>query len=226
MAAETTVLELLNAGDRILVHRELYGGTYRLLSMATTGRRYDLEYIDAGNPDELRTALARPTKLVWIETPTNPLMTLIDIAETARIVHEAGALLLVDNTFLSPYFQNPLTLGADIVVHSGTKFLGGHNDTLAGFLVTNREEISEQLRFLIKTTGAGLAPFDSWLILRGIKTLGIRMEQAQKNADMIHAALDYVQGSNRILEKLVSGEWDEQFLVAEPGHLIRHGDFF
>ena len=181
MAAETTVLELLNAGDRILVHRELYGGTYRLLSMATTGRRYDLEYIDAGNPDELRTALARPTKLVWIETPTNPLMTLIDIAETARIVHEAGALLLVDNTFLSPYFQNPLTLGADIVVHSGTKFLGGHNDTLAGFLVTNREEISEQLCFLIKTTGAGLAPFDSWLILRGIKTLGIRMEQAQKN---------------------------------------------
>ena len=110
------------------------------------------------------------------------MMNVTDIKALAEIAKKHGLLLIVDNTFLSPYFQNPLELGADVVVHSGTKFLGGHNDTLAGFLVTNRASISEQLRFLIKTTGSGLAPFDSWLILRGIKTLGIRMEQAQKNA--------------------------------------------
>ena len=116
------------------------------------------------------------------ETPTNPMMNVTDIVATAEIAHKHGLLLIVDNTFLSPYFQNPLKLGADVVVHSGTRYLGGHNDTLAGFLVTGREDVSEKPRFLIKTTGAGLAPFDSWLILRGIKTLGIRMERAADNA--------------------------------------------
>ena len=132
--------------------------------------------------DDVESFVKEETKAIYIETPTNPMMNVTDIGKLSEIAKRHNLLLIVDNTFLSPYFQNPLTLGADIVVHSGTKFLGGHNDTLAGFLVTNREEISEQLRFLIKTTGAGLAPFDSWLILRGIKTLGIRMEQAQKNA--------------------------------------------
>ncbi|MDE6835296.1 MAG: PLP-dependent aspartate aminotransferase family protein, partial [Ruminococcus sp.] len=122
------------------------------------------------------------TKAIYIETPTNPMMNVTDIAVVSGIAKKYNLLLIVDNTFMSPYFQNPLNLGADIVVHSGTKYLGGHNDTLAGFLVTNRTDIAEKFAFLIKTTGAGLSPFDSWLILRGIKTLGIRMEKSQENA--------------------------------------------
>ncbi len=133
----------------------------------------------------METYIKENTKAVYIETPTNPMMNVTDIAELAKITKKHNILLIVDNTFLSPYFQNPLLLGADIVVHSGSKYLGGHNDTLAGFLVTNREDISERLRFLIKTTGAGLAPFDCFLIQRGIKTLGIRMEKAQENAMQI-----------------------------------------
>lgn len=182
MAAETTVLDLLSAGDRVLLHKVLYGGTYRLFSMATAGRRYDLEYIDAGNPDELRSALAVPTKLVWIETPSNPLMTLIDIRETARIVHEAGALLLIDNTFLSPYFQNPLDMGADFVLHSVTKYINGHSDAIGGAVVVNDDGLGERIRFLQKSLGTGAQPFDSFLILRGIRTMAVRMREHNRNA--------------------------------------------
>ena len=151
------------------------------------------------------------TKAIYIETPTNPMMNVTDIAALADIAKRHDLLLIVDNTFLSPYFQNPLNLGADIVVHSGTKFLGGHNDTLAGFLVTNREDISEKLRFLIKTTGSGLAPFDSWLILRGIKTLGIRMEQAQKNAFKI---AEWLKTQKAVTRVIYPG------LPEHPGHEI------
>ena len=122
------------------------------------------------------------TKAIYIETPTNPMMNVTDIAKIATITKQHGILLIVDNTFLSPYFQNPLTLGADIVIHSGTKFIGGHNDTIAGFLVVNNAELSEQLHYITKTVGSGLAPFDCWLIIRGLKTLGIRMERQQENA--------------------------------------------
>ena len=139
------------------------------------------------------------SKAIYIETPSIPMLNVTDIAALAEIAKRHNLLLIVDNTFLSPYFQNPLELGADIVVHSGTKFLGGHNDTLAGFLVTNREDISEKLRFLIKTTGSGLAPFDSWLIFRGIKTLGIRMEQAQKNAFKIAEWLKTKSAVTRVI---------------------------
>ena len=133
------------------------------------------------------------------------MMNVSDIEKIAGIARKHNCLLIVDNTFLSPYFQNPLKLGADVVIHSGTKFLGGHNDTLAGFLVTNREEIAEKLRFLIKTTGAGLAPFDSWLILRGIKTLGIRMEKSQKNAIQIANWLKKQKNCNRCFLSGTSG---------------------
>ena len=119
---------------------------------------------------------------IYLETPTNPMMNVSDISKIASIARKHDLILIVDNTFLTPYFQNPLQLGADVVIHSGTKFLGGHNDTLAGFIVTSSETIAEKLRFLIKTTGSGLAPFDSWLLIRGIKTLGIRMERAASNA--------------------------------------------
>lgn len=182
MAAETTLLELLGAESGIVLHNELYGGTYRLFSQAVTGRRYKLEYLDAGNRAALRKALRNGVKLVWIETPTNPMMTLVDIAQTAELVHHAGALLVVDNTFTSPYFQNPLDLGADFVLHSLTKYINGHSDALGGGIITNHDEWAQKLRFLQKSLGTNSAPFDSFLILRGIKTLAARMEIHHGNA--------------------------------------------
>lgn len=181
MAAITFLMELFKPGDHLIVDSDLYGGSIRLFRNVSRKNGITFSVVDSYQ-DDVESFVKEETKAIYIETPTNPMMNVTDIGKLSEIAKRHNLLLIVDNTFLSPYFQNPLTLGADIVVHSGTKFLGGHNDTLAGFLVTNREEISEQLRFLIKTTGAGLAPFDSWLILRGIKTLGIRMEQAQKNA--------------------------------------------
>lgn len=181
MAAITLLMELFKPGDHLIVDSDLYGGSIRLFRNVSRKNGITFSAVDSYQ-DDVESFVKEETKAIYIETPTNPMMNVSDIGKLSEIAKRHNLLLIVDNTFLSPYFQNPLTLGADIVVHSGTKFLGGHNDTLAGFLVTNREEISEQLRFLIKTTGAGLAPFDSWLILRGIKTLGVRMEQAQKNA--------------------------------------------
>ena len=181
MAAITLLMELFKPGDHLIVDSDLYGGSIRLFRNVSRKNGITFSAVDSYQ-DDVESFVKEETKAIYIETPTNPMMNVTDIGKLSEIAKRHNLLLIVDNTFLSPYFQNPLTLGADIVVHSGTKFLGGHNDTLAGFLVTNREEISEQLRFLIKTTGAGLAAFDSWLILRGIKTLGIRMEQAQKNA--------------------------------------------
>lgn len=181
MAAITLLMELFKPGDHLIVDSDLYGGSIRLFRNVSRKNGITFSAVDSYQ-DDVESFVKKETKAIYVETPTNPMMNVSDIGKLSEIAKRHNLLLIVDNTFLSPYFQNPLTLGADIVVHSGTKFLGGHNDTLAGFLVTNREEISEQLRFLIKTTGAGLAPFDSWLILRGIKTLGIRMEQAQKNA--------------------------------------------
>ena len=181
MAAITLLMELFKPGDHLIVDSDLYGGSIRLFRNVSRKNGITFSAVDSYQ-DDVESFVKEETMAIYIETPTNPMMNVTDIGKLSEIAKRHNLLLIVDNTFLSPYFQNPLTLGADIVVHSGTKFLGGHNDTLAGFLVTNREEISEQLRFLIKTTGAGLAPFDSWLILRGIKTLGIRMERAQKNA--------------------------------------------
>ena len=181
MAAITLMMEMFHPGDHLIVDADLYGGSIRLFHNISEKNGITFSGIDCYKED-VESYINENTKAVYIETPTNPMMNVTDIGKLAEITKRHNILLIVDNTFLSPYFQNPLDLGADIVVHSGTKYLGGHNDTLAGFLVTNRDDISEKLRFLIKTTGAGLAPFDSWLILRGIKTLGIRMEKAQKNA--------------------------------------------
>lgn len=181
MAAITLMMELFEPGDHLIVDADLYGGSIRLFNNISKKNGITFSNIDCykGNVESY---INENTKAIYIETPTNPMMNVTDITALSEIAKRNHVLLIVDNTFLSPYFQNPLDLGADIVVHSGTKYLGGHNDTLSGFLVTNREELSEKFRFFIKTTGSGLAPFDSWLILRGIKTLGIRMEKAQKNA--------------------------------------------
>lgn len=181
MAAITLLMELFRPGDHLIVEADLYGGSIRLFDHVNKKNNYEFTHLNCAE-DDIEGAIQDNTKAIYIETPTNPMMNVSDIAAIAEIAKKHGLLLIVDNTFLSSYFQNPLKLGADIVVHSGTKFLGGHNDTLAGFLVTNNEEVRDRLRFLIKTTGAGLAPFDCWLILRGMKTLGIRMERSQENA--------------------------------------------
>lgn len=181
MAAITLLMELFRPGDHLIVEADLYGGSIRLFDHVNKKNNYEFTHLNCAE-DDIEGAIQDNTKAIYIETPTNPMMNVSDIAAIAKIAKKHGLLLIVDNTFLSPYFQNPLKLGADIVVHSGTKFLGGHNDTLAGFLVTNNEEVRDRLRFLFKTTGAGLAPFDCWLILRGMKTLGIRMERSQENA--------------------------------------------
>lgn len=198
MAAITLMMELFKPGDHLIVDADLYGGSIRLFNHVSEKNRIEFSSVDCHN-ENVAAYIRENTKAVYIETPTNPMMNVTDIKALAEITKKHNILLIVDNTFLSPYFQNPLELGADIVVHSGTKFLGGHNDTLAGFLVTNREDISEKLRFLIKTTGSGLAPFDSWLILRGIKTLGIRMEQAQKNAFKIAEWLKTKSAVTRVI---------------------------
>ena len=181
MAAITLVFELFKPGDHIISESDLYGGSIRLFNNISLKNNYEFTFLDCAR-ENIEEAIRPNTKAVYIETPTNPMMNVSDIEKIAGICKKHGLLLIVDNTFLSPYFQNPIPLGADIVIHSGTKFLGGHNDTLAGFIVTSNDEIIEKLRFLIKTTGAGLSPFDSWLLIRGIKTLGVRMEKAQQNA--------------------------------------------
>ncbi len=198
MAAIALMMELFCPGDHLIVDADLYGGSIRLFHNISEKNGITFSSIDCCQED-VECYINEHTKAVYIETPTNPMMNVTDIEALSRITKKHNLLLIVDNTFLSPYFQNPLDLGADIVVHSGTKFLGGHNDTLAGFLVTNREDISEHFRFFIKTTGAGLAPFDSWLILRGIKTLGIRMERAQKNAVSIAEWLSRQKTVTRVI---------------------------
>ncbi len=184
MSAITAVFDLFKPGDHIIADADLYGGSIRLFHNICEKNGITFSFIDCGEED-IESYINEDTKAIYIETPTNPMMNVIDIRKTSEIAKKHDLLFIVDNTFLSPYFQNPLELGADIVVHSGTKFLGGHNDTLAGFVVTKSEEISEKMRFLIKTVGSGLAPFDCWLILRGIKTLALRMERAQENAQAI-----------------------------------------
>ncbi len=181
MAAIATLMELLKPGDHFIIDSDLYGGSVRLFNEISL--KNGLTYTAANlSVDDIRPLIQENTKMVYLETPTNPMMNVTDIEKLSEITGEKGLLLVVDNTFLSPYFQNPLDLGADVVIHSGTKFLGGHHDTIGGFIVVKDREIDERLRFIYKTTGAILSPFDSWLILRGIRTLAVRLERAQENA--------------------------------------------
>ena len=184
MAAISLLMEMFRQGDHIIADSDLYGGSIRLFHNVNEKNGVEFSSIDCCR-DDVESYVKENTKAIYIETPTNPMMNVIDIRKTAELAKKHNLLLIVDNTFLSPYFQRPFELGADIILHSGTKFLSGHNDTLVGFIVVNTPELSEKLRYIIKTTGAGLAPFDSWLVLRGIKTLPIRMEKAQENAQAI-----------------------------------------
>lgn len=182
MAAVSACFELLKCGDHVVCGADLYGGT--VLYINTVARKNGLRftYVDSTDLNALRGAMEQDTRMIYVETPSNPMMNVTDIRGCAAIAKEFGAMLVVDNTFLSPYFQNPIALGADLVIHSGTKYLGGHNDTLAGFLCCASEEAAQQLRVIATATGGNLAPFDAWLIQRGIKTLGIRMERQQQTA--------------------------------------------
>ena len=183
MAAILAVMELFAPGDHIVTEADLYGGTPRLFHTVSEPRGITFTTVNFSDGTAQVAAAIRPeTKALYIETPTNPMMRVTDIRAAAELAHAHGALLIVDNTFLSPYLQNPLTLGADIVVHSGTKYLSGHNDTLAGFAVVKDATLAARLREISKTIGANLAPFDAWLLLRGIQTLGVRLDRAEENA--------------------------------------------
>ncbi|MCL2309900.1 MAG: PLP-dependent aspartate aminotransferase family protein [Proteobacteria bacterium] len=182
MAAIATLLELLSPGDELIATDDLYGGSVRLFNNVSAKNGVIVRYVDTSDPAAVSTAITDKTKAVFVESPTNPMMKVSDLAAIKKTIGNKQILLIADNTFLTPYFCNPLALGADIVVHSATKYLSGHNDTLAGFVVVRSPEIAEKLRLLQKTIGAVLSPFDAFLVTRGIKTLAIRMEKAQENA--------------------------------------------
>ena len=189
MAAATALMELFSAGDHFVVSDDIYGGTYRLFEEICKKRQLEFSYVDTCCINQIKNATRPKTRAIFIETPTNPMMKVADIAGICCFARSKGIFTIVDNTFLTPYFQRPIDLGADVVLHSGTKYLGGHNDTLAGFLVVNDKLLAEKLLFIQKSTGAVLSPFDSWLMLRGIKTLALRMEKQEKNAIKIAAWL-------------------------------------
>lgn len=185
MAAIALTMELFQPGDEILSSDDLYGGTIRLFRGVNEKNGLTFRYVNTSDLKKTEAAFTPKVKAVYIETPTNPMMQITDIRKIADIAHAHGALLIADNTFMSPYLCNPIDFGADIVIHSGTKYIAGHNDTIAGFLIPADKELAERLRFLYKTTGYCLGAFDSWLVLRGIKTLAVRMDAQQKNADAL-----------------------------------------
>jgi cystathionine gamma-synthase len=213
LAAEDTLLRTVcEPGSHVVLGGDAYGGTFRLISRVAA--RWGVEHTpaDLNDPDALRAAIRPETRVVWCETPTNPLLNVADIALTAEVAHEAGALLVVDNTFASPYLQRPLTLGADVVVHSTTKYLGGHSDVVGGALVVGDDaDLAERLAFHHNAMGAVSGPLSDWLVLRGIKTLGVRMDRHQANAGRI---AEYLSGHPAVSGVLYPG------LPDHPGHEI------
>ncbi|MEM6818571.1 MAG: cystathionine gamma-synthase [Pseudomonadota bacterium] len=212
LAAIGTILELLDSGDHVIAMDDLYGGTNRLFSkVRTRSSGLEFDYIDFTDLDAVRAAITPKTKMLWIETPSNPLLKLVDIRAVAEIAKSAGALLVADNTFATPWAQRPLELGADIVMHSVTKFLNGHSDMVGGVAVTADPEIAEQLTFLQNSIGSVLGPFDSFLALRGLKTLNIRMQQHTTNATAI---AEWLEQHERVTKVLYPG------LTSHPQHAL------
>ena len=212
LAAEDTLLRAVcKPGDHVVIPNDAYGGTYRLFAQVLT--RWGLEYtpVPLSDADAVRAALRPNTTVIWVETPTNPLLSIADIAALASVAHEAGALLVVDNTFASPYLQQPLSLGADVVVHSTTKYLGGHSDVIGGALIAADSELGDQLAYYQNAMGAVSGPFDAWLVLRGIKTLAVRMDRHGENAA---AVVDMLVSHPRVRAVLYPG------LPEHPGHDI------
>jgi cystathionine gamma-synthase len=202
MGAISCLVKIFKPGDHFVVSEDLYGGTYRLFNEYYRTYGFSFSWVDTSDFSKLEEALRPETRALFIETPSNPMMKVTDIRRAGALIHRQGGFLIVDNTFLSPYFQNPLDLGADLVVHSGTKYLGGHNDTLSGFIVHSRDELEEALRNVQKSEGATLAPFEAWLTLRGLKTLALRMERHEKNAAAVAA---WLRGHERVEKVFYTG---------------------
>jgi cystathionine beta-lyase/cystathionine gamma-synthase len=211
LGATTTIMHLLNPGDRTVLIADVYGGVYRMTSQVYEPKGYVFDYLPADQFGNLAEHIDERTRMVWIETPSNPLLNIVDIAAAAKATHDAGAFLVVDNTFATPYLQQPLELGADVVLHSTTKYLGGHSDVIGGFAATNDPTIAERLYFLQKSLGAVPGPFDCWLVLRGIKTLAVRM---RKHCDNAHAIAAFLDRHPRVEKVLYPG------LPKHPGHPI------
>jgi cystathionine gamma-synthase len=211
LGAVTTIMHLLSPGDRMVLIADVYGGVYRMTSQVYEPKGYVFDYLPAAEFGELGSHLDERTRIVWVETPSNPMLNIVDIGKAAEAAHAAGAILVVDNTFATPYLQRPLELGADIVVHSTTKYLGGHSDVIGGFAATSDPTIAERLLFLQKSLGAVPSPMDCWLVLRGIKTLAVRMRQHCHNA---HALSGFLERHPRVEQTLYPG------LPRHPGHAI------
>jgi cystathionine beta-lyase/cystathionine gamma-synthase len=200
LGATTSIMHLVSPGERVVSVNDVYGGVYRMFSQIYEPKGYEFAYLSAAQiAAGLAEHLDGRTRIVWLESPTNPLLNVIDIAAATEAAHAVGALVVVDNTFATPYLQRPLELGADIVVHSTTKYLGGHSDVIGGFAATNDPTIAERLRFLQKSLGAVPGPFDAWLVLRGVKTLAVRMRQHCENARQIAAFLADHDAVERVL---------------------------
>ena len=211
MAAVSACFELFGPGDHIICSEDLYGGVIRLIRTVGSKNGLEVSFADTTQVQCIREQLRPQTRALYIETPSNPMMNITDLRACAELAREKGLLLIVDNTFLSPYLQNPLELGADIVVHSGSKFLSGHNDTISGFVCCAARETGERIRLLAKTTGGVLAPFDSWLVLRGLKTLSVRMERQQSNARQV---AQWLRGHRRVTRVFYAG------LEEHPGYAV------
>jgi cystathionine beta-lyase/cystathionine gamma-synthase len=212
LGATTTLMHLLSPGDRVVAVADVYGGVYRMFSQVYEPKGWEFDWVPADELNEnLAAHLDERTRIVWLETPTNPLLNVVDIRKAAEAAHAAGAMVVVDNTFATPYLQQPLSLGADVVLHSTTKYLGGHSDLIGGFLATNDPTVAERLLFLQKSLGAVPGPFDCWLVLRGIKTLAVRMRKHCENA---HAVASFLERHPRVEKALYPG------LPTHPGHPI------
>ena len=211
MAAEDALLGLLRPGDHAVLGLDAYGGTFRLIARIYGERGVEWSAADLTDPEALAGALRPETRQVWVETPTNPMLSVVDIAAAADAAHAAGALLVVDNTFATPYLQNPLALGADVVVHSSTKYLGGHSDVVGGFIAVGDDELAERLAFVQNAAGAVPSPFDCYLLLRGIKTLGVRMDRHCDNAASV---AEFLADHPTVARALYPG------LPDHPGHEV------
>lgn len=211
MAAITAVMMMFNSGDHVVMTDDVYGGTFRAMTKVLD--RFDLtsSFVDTSDLSKVKASIKENTKAIYIETPTNPLLKITDLKAMAELAHEQGLLLIVDNTFSTPYWQQPLELGADIVLHSATKYIGGHSDVVAGLVVVNTDELAESLHFVQNSTGGVLGPQDSWLLIRGIKTLGLRMEATEANAKAI---VDFLTSHPSVKKVFYPG------LEDHPGHSI------
>lgn len=211
MAAITAVIMMFNSGDHVLLTDDVYGGTFRVMTKVLNRMGIDSTFVDTSNLDNIKSEIRPNTKAIYLETPTNPLLKVTDIKAAAELAKQHNLLTIVDNTFSTPYWQNPLDLGADIVLHSATKYIGGHSDVVAGLVVVNNDQLAQDLHFVQNSTGGVLGPQDSWLLIRGIKTLGIRMEETEANT---RAIVEFLQGHSAVKKVYYPG------LETHPNHDI------